>query len=382
MAGKRAAKGAPEPIAPLSVDMFSFTDVRRYLQEVMYEQVRLDHARGVRVHTQPWWSRGAWVSIGAVNALFAGIKVVRGRLRARRGDDDTPETIDRDAHGNEHVRRSFFPVDLPAEGPPDGKHFRMETLRAFARMIRMSADEAAYYALMLDAHCARHDELRHRALERLRAVQVSHAAVTKAARLGFFRSWVAQALPLFLELPDAPADADAVPDWFVARCRFSVSREAVAAAFAELRAGGALMSTPHGWRRRQVVSLVEARDVRSDKEQWDAYVEGLRQYSDLADVTFDDWDRLPSGAWRRKDVWNHESRFVTGLNVAVPVERFGEMRARIEALRDELLVLGGDAPADTVVRVNLQLFALTKPVAAHPAAPPTGGRPARRTKRP
>jgi uncharacterized protein (TIGR02147 family) len=242
----------------------------------------------------------------------------------------------------------------------DGKrNLSKEMAGRFAAACRLNAESTEYFELLVAFNQADNDAERNVLHERLsRFARFRSAQRIDVAQHEYHASWF---IPVVRELVSCPGFVEDAA-WIAAQLEPAISEKEATHALDVLERLGLLERGDHG-------QLVQASRAVTTGQQ----ASGLHIRNYHAEVL--------QRAVRAMHEIPAEDRYISALTLSGSAATWAEVMRRVIAFRQELVALCDADPAPSrVIQLNLQLFPLTRPIAARPnedAAP----QPLRRSKR-
>jgi uncharacterized protein (TIGR02147 family) len=242
----------------------------------------------------------------------------------------------------------------------DGKrNLSKEMAGRFAAACRLNAESTEYFELLVAFNQADNDAERNVLHERLsRFARFRSAQRIDVAQHEYHASWF---IPVVRELVSCPGFVEDAA-WIAAQLEPAISEKEAMHALDVLERLGLLERGDHG-------QLVQASRAVTTGQQ----ASGLHIRNYHAEVL--------QRAVRAMHEIPAEDRYISALTLSGSAATWAEVMRRVIAFRQELVALCDADPAPSrVIQLNLQLFPLTRPIAARPnegAAP----QPLRRSKR-
>lgn len=242
----------------------------------------------------------------------------------------------------------------------DGKrNLSKEMAGRFAAACRLNAESTEYFELLVAFNQADNDAERNVLHERLsRFARFRSAQRIDVAQHEYHASWF---IPVVRELVSCPGFVEDAA-WIAAQLEPAISEKEAMHALDVLERLGLLERGDHG-------QLVQASRAVTTGQQ----ASGLHIRNYHAEVL--------QRAVRAMHEIPAEDRYISALTLSGSAATWAEVMRRVIAFRQELVALCDADPAPSrVIQLNLQLFPLTRPIAARPNAE-AAPKPLRRSKR-
>ena len=219
----------------------------------------------------------------------------------------------------------------------------------FARACRLNQEATEYFKLLVAFSHAADDVERNELHERLsRFARFRSAQPLELAQKDYHSSWY---IPAIRELVTCPGFVEE-PGWIAAHLEPNISERDAAHALDEVQRLGLLERDDNG-------RLVQAARALTTGQQASGL--HLRNYhAELMQRAVHAMHHLPA-----------EERYISALTLSASAATYAEVRRRVLAFRQELIALcDADPDPARVVQLNLQLFPLSRSIAAGADMPP------------